>query len=152
MNRHVVDGLAFAAAAVAGFLPQLLVWKAIYGRFFAVSPIGPQIRLWHPRLVDILWSSQNGLFATSPVLYVGAIGLLLLWRRDRLLAGCALLALAAMTWFNGCDPGLVGRRGVRQAPLRRDAPALRPRDRGGGWNDASRSSRGIPDGWWVLRA
>ena len=100
LNRHVVDGLAFTAAAVAGFLPQLLVWKAIYGRFFAVSPIGPQIRLWHPRLVDILWSSQNGLFATSPVLYVGAIGLLLLWRRDRLLAGCALLALAAMTWFN----------------------------------------------------
>jgi len=100
LNRHVADGLAFTAAAVVGFLPQLLVWNAIYGRFLAISPIGPQIRLWHPRLVDILWSSQNGLFATSPVLYVGAIGLLLLWRRDRLLAGCALLALAAMTWFN----------------------------------------------------
>jgi hypothetical protein len=100
LRARVVDGVGFTAAAVVGFLPQLLVWKAIYGRFFAVSPIGPEIRLFHPRLVDILWSSQNGLFATSPVLYVGAIGLFLLWRRDRLLAVCSILAVAAMTWFN----------------------------------------------------
>jgi hypothetical protein len=100
LKRHVAAGIGFTAAAVVGFLPQLLVWKAIYGHYFAVSPIGPQIRLWHPRLADILWSSQNGLFATSPILYIGAIGLVLLWRRDRLLAGCAMLAVAAMTWFN----------------------------------------------------
>ncbi len=100
LKSCIVDGIAFTAGAVIGFLPQLLVWNAIYGRFFAVSPIGPEIRLFHPRVVDILWSSQNGLFATSPVLYVGAIGLFLLWRRDRQLAGCSILAVAAMTWFN----------------------------------------------------
>ena len=100
LSSHAIDGVCFTAGAFVGFLPQLLVWKAIYGRFFAVSPIGPGIRLFHPRLVDILWSSQNGLFATSPILYVGAIGLFLLWRRDRLLAFCSILALAAMTWFN----------------------------------------------------
>ena len=61
-------------AAVVGFVPQMLVWKAIYGQLLAVSPIGPQIRWWDPRLSDILWSSRNGLFATSPVLYVGALG------------------------------------------------------------------------------
>jgi hypothetical protein len=97
---HCLDGVSFTAMAVIGFLPQMLVWKAIYGRFFAVSPIGPQIRLLHPHLVDILWSSQNGLLATSPVLYLGIAGLVLLWRRDRRLATGALAALAAMTWFN----------------------------------------------------
>ena len=43
--------------------------------YLAVSPVGPQIRWRHPHLVDILWSSRNGLFSWSPILYVGAIGL-----------------------------------------------------------------------------
>ena len=93
-------GLAFTAAAVVGFLPQMLVWKAIYGQYFAVSPVGPQIRWWAPRISDILWSSRNGLFATSPILYVGAIGLVLMIRSSPGFALPALAIFAAMTFFN----------------------------------------------------
>ena len=84
-------GLAFTVAAVVGFAPQMLVWKAIYGHYLAVSPVGPQIRWWAPHLSDILWSSRNGLFATSPILYVGAIGLLLMVRDRRRRLRCRLL-------------------------------------------------------------
>jgi hypothetical protein len=97
---HAANGVLFTIAAVVGFVPQMLVWKAIYGQFLAVSPIGPQIRWWHPRVADVLWSARNGLFATSPVLYVGALGLLLCWRRDRLFAGAALATFGAMVYFN----------------------------------------------------
>ncbi len=93
-------GLAFTVAAVVGFVPQMLVWKAIYGHYLAVSPVGPQIRWWAPHLSDILWSSRNGLFATSPILYVGAIGLLLMVRSTPAFALPAIAIFAAMTYFN----------------------------------------------------
>ena len=83
-----------------GFVPQMLVWKAIYGHYLAVSPVGPQIRWWAPHLSDILWSSRNGLFATSPILYVGAIGLLLIVRSTPTFALPAIAIFAAMTYFN----------------------------------------------------
>ena len=46
-------------------------------QLLAVSPVGPQIRWWDPHLVDILFASRNGLFSWSPILYLGAIGLVL---------------------------------------------------------------------------
>ena len=97
---HAANGVLFTVAAVVGFVPQMLVWKAIYGHLLAVSPIGPQIRWWDPHVADVLWSARNGLFATSPVLYVGALGLLLCWRRDRLFTGAALATFGAMVYFN----------------------------------------------------
>jgi hypothetical protein len=41
----------------------MIAWKSIYGSWLAVSPVGPQIRWWDPHLVDILFSSRNGLFS-----------------------------------------------------------------------------------------
>jgi hypothetical protein len=96
----ILSGLAFTAAAVVGFVPQMLVWKAIYGQYLAVSPVGPQIRWWAPRVSDILFSSRNGLFATSPILYVGAIGLLVMVRSSPGFALPAIAIFAAMTFFN----------------------------------------------------
>ena len=93
--------LAFAPAVLVGLLPQLLAWKAIYGQWFAVSPISPEIRWWDSHWRDVLWSARAGLFAWSPVLYVGAAGLIVMVRRDRLMGVTAWLILAMMTWLNG---------------------------------------------------
>ena len=95
------NGVLFVALAIVGLVPQLLAWKAIYGTWFAVSPLSPQIRLWDSHWPEVLWSSRSGLFAMSPVLYVGALGLLLLWRRDRLATIAALTAFSAMVFLNG---------------------------------------------------
>jgi hypothetical protein len=89
-----------AVAAVIATLPQLLAWKAIYGAYFAVSPVGPQIRWSDPHLADILWSSRNGLFAMSPVLYIAAIGLVVMARRRMLAGGALTIALVMMIYFN----------------------------------------------------
>jgi hypothetical protein len=90
----------FGAGVLAGVLPQLLAWRAIYGSLLATSPVGPQMFWWHPQVVDLLWSSRSGLFATSPALYVAAIGLVLLWRHDRRLAVAGLVMFALMIWTN----------------------------------------------------
>jgi hypothetical protein len=48
-------------------------------------------------LGDVLWSSRGGILANSPVFYLGTIGLILLWRVDRLLAVAGTTLLAATT-------------------------------------------------------
>jgi hypothetical protein len=104
-------GALFTLCAVVGFLPQMIAWKSIYGSWLAVSPVGPQIRWWDPHLVDILFSSRNGLFSWSPVLYPAAIGLAMLAAgivrscpappsAQRAVAVPMLIAVAWMIYFN----------------------------------------------------
>ena len=115
--RHTLAAsAAFLACLVLGFLPQMLAWQAIYGSLIARSPVGPQIRWSDPHLVDILWSARNGLFSTAPILYLGAIGLLVFaWARPA--TGLPLIAaVAVMVYFNACiqdwwgSAGFGGRR------------------------------------------
>jgi hypothetical protein len=115
--RETLAGCAaFLLCALAGFLPQMLAWQAMYGSPIARSPVGPQIRWTDPHLVDILWSARNGLFSTTPILYVCAIGLLA-FTAGRPAAGLPMLAaVAVMIYFNACiqdwwgSAGFGGRR------------------------------------------
>ena len=119
----VMGGVAFTLAAIVAFTPQMLAWKAIYGHYLAVSPVGPQILWRHPHLVDVLFASQNGLFATSPILYVAAIGLVLFARRRPAVGVPALAVIAAMIYFNASiqdwwgSAGYGGRRFDGTLPL-----------------------------------
>lgn len=100
MARTVSHGALFTLCATIGFLPQMIAWKAIYGSWLAVSPVGPEIRWWDPHLVDILFSSRNGLLSWSPVLYFGAAGLLLFTAAHPAVGVPMILAVALMTYFN----------------------------------------------------
>jgi len=100
-RQATVGGIMLALGALAGFVPQMLAWHAIYGHWFAQSPVGPRLYWFHPQIVDVLWSSRNGLFAWSPVFVPAVVGLAALTRREPLLAWSALAIFAAMTWVNG---------------------------------------------------
>jgi hypothetical protein len=115
--RHVLAGGAlFSLCATVAFVPQMIAWHAIYGSWLAVSPLGPKIRWADPQLADILWSSRNGLFSWSPILYAGAIGLVIFAARQPGIGVPMLLTLALMTYFNACiqdwwgSDGFGGRR------------------------------------------
>ena len=100
LRDTLIAGVAFTACAVVAFIPQMLAWRAIYGTFLAVSPVGPQIRWWDPQIIDILWSSRNGLLSWSPALYLGAIGLFIFtWMRPAI-GLPTFLCLAVMVFFN----------------------------------------------------
>jgi hypothetical protein len=97
----LVAGVAVAgASAVVAFLPQALAWQAIYGSPLAVSPLSPKMFWTHPQLVLALWSSRNGLFATSPVAYVAAIGLVAFAWRERRFGIRALLLFILAAYVN----------------------------------------------------
>jgi hypothetical protein len=102
VRRTVIGSAVFLACAFAAFLPQMFAWHAIYGSFFARSPVGPRIRWFQPRVVDILWSARNGLFSTTPIAYLSAIGLLIFAVARPALGIPALLAVLVMVYFNAC--------------------------------------------------
>jgi hypothetical protein len=116
-------GVIFTICATIAFVPQMLAWKAIYGTYLAVSPVGPQIRWWDPHVVDILWSSRNGLLSWSPILYVGAIGLVLFARSRPTIGFPVIITIAVMTYFNASiqdwwgSAGYGGRRFDGTIPL-----------------------------------
>ena len=123
LKRTALGSAIFLACALAAFLPQMLAWQAIYGTLFARSPVGPQIRWSDPHLIDILWSSRNGLFSTSPILYLGAIGLAIFAFARPAIGLPALAAVALMVYFNACiqdwwgSAGFGGRRFDGLVPL-----------------------------------
>jgi hypothetical protein len=95
--RH---GLLFALCALAAFAPQLAAWNAIYGSPIAVSPLSPKMFWFSPDPVRMLWSSRNGLFSTSPVTYLAALGLVAFAVRDRAFGRLALAAFVLAVYVN----------------------------------------------------
>jgi hypothetical protein len=121
-RRLALEVLAFAAAALAVFSPQMLVWRLLYGSFVTI-PQGEAFIAGAPAWAGVLFSPRHGLFSWSPLLYVGAIGLAWGWRRSplRLVAALAcFLALARVNagvadWWGGAAFG--GRRFDAVLPL-----------------------------------
>ncbi|MCC6612290.1 MAG: hypothetical protein IT320_02370 [Anaerolineae bacterium] len=101
--------VAFAAGFGIGLLPQLVTGWVIYGApwitfYPAYDAIGGQsgiVDLTSPHWFDVLWSTNKGLFAWHPILLLATVGLILFWRRQRLLAGALLLALLAQVYIVG---------------------------------------------------
>jgi hypothetical protein len=107
-RRAATDAIAAGLGALAlfgvGALPQLLAWKAIFGRYLLEAPPHGRdfLRLDHPYLLHTLFSSRHGLLYWTPVLWLALVGLVLLLRRERRSAPL-VVALVAMGYVNVCS-------------------------------------------------
>jgi hypothetical protein len=98
----IARGAAMAAAAVVVFIPQLLAYRALTGRFGPSRLVARKMDWSSPHLLQVLFDPGHGLFAWSPLLLVAAAGLvLLLWRRRDAVAALLALALLLQVWING---------------------------------------------------
>jgi hypothetical protein len=99
------DAGALLGGVLAGALPQMLVWSALYGVW--ILPYPPHgadfVRLDHPFLLQTLFSSRHGLLSWTPVLWAGFLGFVPLLRRRPALAAPLVVPLLAMTWVNACS-------------------------------------------------
>jgi hypothetical protein len=111
--------VAAAAAAVAGFFPQMAAWKVIYGSWLTqsreleqwaqASGVKQQVLFrmsswFDPRSLhfwDTLFAADRGLFSWTPLVLLGTLGLVPALRRFGHLAAAGLLVFAATAWFNG---------------------------------------------------
>ncbi|HEX6737541.1 MAG TPA: hypothetical protein VF310_04695 [Vicinamibacteria bacterium] len=99
--------LAGAGAALLAFSPQLLAWKALYGRWVWV-PQNDVVRGqftrfdWSaPRLLDVLLHADHGLFMWSPALLLALLGLVASLRRWGVIAAAGLAIFALTAYVNG---------------------------------------------------
>ncbi len=73
-----VPWLLFIGGFILGFAPQLIVWQTLYGTL--ANPYlagGETVDVFHPHVLDVLFSPQSGLFLWTPIVAVGVIGLML---------------------------------------------------------------------------
>ena len=103
--RRIVGPLLGLALGVAffGVLPQVLVYKYLYGHYWIGAPHGRfymQYGHAHPWL--LLFAPHGGLFFTSPVAWLAVPGLAVGLRdpRTRVLMASSLVAIAATVWLS----------------------------------------------------
>ena len=95
----------FLAATAIMKLPIFVTRQIIYGRPLEFGY--PSVTTWSwasPALLRILFSSDHGMLSWTPILIPAMLGLIVLYRRDRLFGGGLLLALLAYYYFIASYP------------------------------------------------
>ncbi|HEX2882603.1 MAG TPA: hypothetical protein VHO25_23950 [Polyangiaceae bacterium] len=96
--------LQFAAVlgvAAVVFFPQLCVWKWTYGSWLVVPQSSGFLRFADSLWSETLFSSRNGLFTVTPMLWFVMPGLYVLGRRHKQLAFALALLLLMQAVVNG---------------------------------------------------
>lgn len=94
-------GITAAVASIV-FAPQLMAWKAIYGQWLVVPQGAGFMRWTEPMVSAVLFSSRNGLFTSTPILWIACmLGVPLLWRRHRATTVALALFLLSQAYVNG---------------------------------------------------
>lgn len=97
-----IAGLAlmgFTASIV--FIPQLITYRVITGRFAPSHVVSSKLNLTAPWALQVLFSPEHGLIPWTPIIAVALAGLVLLWRRDPVLTAAFVVALALQVYIAG---------------------------------------------------
>jgi hypothetical protein len=100
--RAAAAGAALIGAFAAALIPQLLVFKAIFGAYLLPYPVQGRdfLHLDRPALLETFFSSRHGLLYWTPVLWAGFLGLAGLLAKDRRTALLLVLPTMVMTYVN----------------------------------------------------
>ncbi len=96
------------------YIPQFLVYYVLNGNFLPAKDVTQKFTWNGAHVADVLFSNLHGLFSWTPITLLAVLGLVFLWRRDRLMAAAFLLTFAAevyllgsfSTWFGGAAFGM----------------------------------------------
>jgi len=100
MRRVALGGTLFVTVLIASLLPTFVTRQIIYGNPFETGY--PPVSTWNwtsPAFLQVLFSSDHGMFRWTPVLLLAASGLPFLIKRDALLGQGALLTFLAYYYF-----------------------------------------------------
>jgi hypothetical protein len=104
--RKTLKGVVpFGLAALAVFVPQLIVWQQTYGAFFPGNPYavyGDTFDFASPHFFDVLFSTARGLFLWSPLALLAMVGLFVfVTRADRVMGIGLMLVWLAQVYLIG---------------------------------------------------
>ena len=100
---------AFAAVFLVALIPTFMTRQIIYGSPFETGYPGVLTWNWSsPKLLEVLFSSNHGIWSWTPILFPAVIGLFFLIRRDALLGAGSLLTFLAYYYFISSYPSWDG--------------------------------------------
>lgn len=101
VGQTALGGIVMAGCAVAAFVPQLLVYRTLNGKFRPSSEVSDKLHWNAPNALRVLFDPGHGLFLWTPILLLAIVGLGLLIQRDYRL-GCSLAVGFVLTvYLNG---------------------------------------------------
>ena len=109
--------------ALAVFVPQLCMWKGVYGSWLTLPQGSDFFDFRHPQPWLTLFSTRHGVISWHPILGLALVGLVPLWRTHPRLALAALGLFAAELYVNSAashwwaDDAFGGRRFVSLVPV-----------------------------------
>lgn len=109
--RHRKAVLVAAVAGITFWLPQMWYWQEMTGKWFRYSYTGERFIFWNkPKILDVLFDVQNGLFLYSPLVLLAVVGIGASWRARQNHAPALALIFVLATylfaswwawWFGG---------------------------------------------------
>lgn len=93
----------FVFSAMITFMPQLMLWGMLYGMFFVIpySTMGYTFSFFRPRILEVLFSTRNGLFLWTPLMALGVIGSVFRRRIPRRLVLSTITVFILQLWTVG---------------------------------------------------
>lgn len=95
--KHAV----FLVLFVVMLLPQLWVYSVLYGQPRPSGTVSGKLNLISYKFFATLFDPRRGAFMWHPLLALSLIGLIFLWRRDRLLTALLAIGFLAQNYING---------------------------------------------------
>lgn len=109
-----VDYLVGVIASLAIAIPQILYWKSTSGNLLSDAYKNETFSNWNsPKLLEVWFSTNNGLFTYTPIVFLFLIGIYVLKKKHKTMAIGILFTFLAISyafaswwnWWFGCSFG-----------------------------------------------
>lgn len=100
--RQWLPGLiVMGVTAFVVFIPQLVAYKVITGHFGPSKVVSGKFNWTSPNFFNVLFNPEHGMIPWTPAIAAALIGMVLFWKRDKLLTGALMLALLLQVYIAG---------------------------------------------------
>jgi hypothetical protein len=99
-GRWLGGGALVLVVAGIVWIPQLVEWQIVFGKFTELPQGHRFTRFEAPMIGEVLFAPRNGWLVTTPLAYLGLVGLLLAPRRLWLVTGALLAVVAIQVFLN----------------------------------------------------
>jgi hypothetical protein len=99
--RWVLGPVVMGVVAAVVFVPQLVAYWVVTGRVGPSKVVSGKFTWTSPNFFNVLFNPEHGLIIWTPVIALALGGLVLLWRRDRLLTSALAAAFLMQVYVAG---------------------------------------------------
>ncbi len=100
--QYIKGALVAFAAFIFALLPLFFYWSKFFGNPFHMPKL-EEMRWFRPAIFEMLFSDYHGLLPWTPIVLLGALGLFLLWKKERILAAGLIAALLMQIYINSAN-------------------------------------------------